>query len=350
MSDIKLKINPYRDAGTVHDSGLDALITAFVAETSPTVEEIIDVVKAYFYDTYFTSRSTETIPRESIGVIISRANNFANDYMSYVSGAEVADEVKMYLYKVWNFVGDFRKYAYSSDGNNIFTTTEDDEFNGAITELENEIMDSSLIEDHKILPLVACAVLRNSYTYWYDAYNNTGGANDWYTWITSTIGGIQKSELHWKGILQNDLAGAVIGAVEAFINGDNFQSIIIGGAAGSITTSVKELSVQIFNLLQETGGLLEGGENNVTAAASNATYVSKHIVNVTTCAIGNGVTLPRAKAGNVMFIMNTGTGNDCLIARSGSDTINGGTSAASIANNSYKNFFCPEDGKWITQG
>ena len=159
MSNILFKINPYRDSGTVHDTGLDAIITAFETETTPTVEEIVDEVKTYF-ESYFSTRPTESIPTESIGVIISRANNYANDYMGYVAGAEVSEEVKAFLYKVWKLVADFRKYSYSSEENNIFYTEEDsNEFTGAITELENEIMNSSLIEDHKILPLVGLAVL-----------------------------------------------------------------------------------------------------------------------------------------------------------------------------------------------
>ncbi|OFX28193.1 MAG: hypothetical protein A2X08_10445 [Bacteroidetes bacterium GWA2_32_17] len=341
MADIlKLKINPYREAGSVHDTGLADMIANI--DTTPTVEEIVDDVKEYFYDHYFTSRSTESIPRESIGTIVARAVNLTTDFETYISSLEISDEAKKWLIKVANFMDQFQKYAYISD-KNIFNFSL--EFNGSVEELEDEILNSGLSEDRQILPLIGLAVLKSSYVYWKAVYENTGGSNAWFTWITATIGGIEVSEMDWKAVLKSDVKGAIVGSVQAFVNKETFQSIVVGGAAGSIATATKEISVQVFKFLQDTDGLLTGGEAAV-AEASNAKKVTKRVVNVTTCASGYGVTLPKAKAGNAVFVKNNGA-ETCTIAATGSDTING-SSTTTIAAAAFKNFYCAVSNAWIT--
>lgn len=345
MSDIKNIINPFDDAGTVHATGLDNMIAGI--DTTPTAEEIMARVQYYFYYTYFSSRETESIPRETIGVITSRAINQANDYKGFVAGLEVADEVKVYLNKIWDYVDKFHKYAYNSDNNNIFTSDYSSEFRGVLNDLANEVWNSSLQKDQKILPQVAIAVLRDSYTYWYNVYNDTGGDySTWYDWIVTTVEGVQVSDLDWKNILKSDLAGAVIGAVEAFTNKDDFQSIVIGAAAGSIAASTKELSMQMFNKLQSNRGELFGGEV-VSASASPYTNVTKRVVNVTVCASGHGIRLPHAKAGNVIFIKNTGA-YSCSVWAANGEYINVSSAAISISANNRNTFNCAIDGDWIT--
>ncbi|OFX28192.1 MAG: hypothetical protein A2X08_10440 [Bacteroidetes bacterium GWA2_32_17] len=328
-------------AGTIYNSCLDNIVSNI--DVNPTSEEILDIVKAYFYNTYFSGRADESIPRESINVITTRALNNSTDFLEYLDSLEISKEAKDLVKKIYLFSTYFQKYAYTSD-KNIFNYSS--EAGGILIELNEEIQNAKISVDQKILPQIALTILQYTFNYWTYVYTNYGGSNAWYTYLLTTIGGFELSEIDWRKILSRSIAGGICGAINGFVNDDDFQSITIGAAAGAATSSAIEVAEQIFNHLQITDGLLTGGEE-VFAASGNAVYIKKHVVNITRCKTGEGVTLPRAKAGNIIHIKNSVTAN-ARIAPKSTDLINGSSGYVEVTPGDIGEFYSAETGNWIT--
>ena len=114
-----------------------------------------------------------------------------------------------------------------------------------INNLLNEIMDSGLSDEQKILPLVGLGVLQSSYFYWQKAYFNSGGSNAWYTYITAALADIK--DINWRQVIQQDIKGALIGAIAGGINNpDNLTGgIIIGAATAGMAASAQDIIFQV---------------------------------------------------------------------------------------------------------
>ena len=332
----------FSDVGTIYFASLNDIVANI--DINPTSEELLDFLTAYFYNTYFSGRSYESIPRESVKVIASRSLNVnSKNFNEYLSSLNVSKESKVLLEKVFRFPSNLIKYSYTSD-KIIFNHTL--EASGVLNDLINEVQNSKIPIDQKILPNIALVTLQYTFSYWNYVYTNYGGSNAWYTYLLTTVGGFELNEIDWVKVFESSMAGSICGAVNGFVNQEDFQSISISAAIGASISSCNEVLVQIFNHLQITDGLLTGGEE-VEAKSGNNVFLKKHIVNITSCKTGEGVTLPRAKSGNLMFIKNS-TASNVLIAPKSTDTIDGSSSYVSLTAGDIGQFCSAENGKWIT--
>ena len=88
------------------------------------------------------------------------------------------------------------------------------------------------------MALIAISMLYNSYTYWQGVYANTGttGQTEWYTYITDLVSNVNL--LNWRQIIQQNIKGALAGAVAG--NSNNLNnidgSLIIGAASAGMAT------------------------------------------------------------------------------------------------------------------
>lgn len=142
--------NEFSLTATIYSSCLNSVISSI--DSSPTSEEVLDIVSVYFYNTYFLGRSEESILRESINVINTRALNHSIDFLEYLDTLKISEETKELVKKIYLFPLNFQKYVYTSD-KNIFNYNY--EANGSINELLEEIQNAKIPVDQKILPQIA---------------------------------------------------------------------------------------------------------------------------------------------------------------------------------------------------
>lgn len=153
-----------------------------------------------------------------------------------------------YIQRVFDFVAKFPPAMAASTGNQsyiIFNTSSTILWGILIRDLFLEILESGLSDVQKALALIAHSILSNSYTYWSNVYNNTGGSNAWYLYINGIIGNV--NDIDWRQLIQQDIKGGLLGAVNALNNNlDNIDgSLIIGAAASGMASSAEDLLLQL---------------------------------------------------------------------------------------------------------
>ncbi len=285
---IENKLNPFIGIENIHNDGLDYLGSQI--DTIPTVNEIVLIVEKYFYDKYFFGREHEDFPRELVGLDAIISINKSFDFEKELNKLDITPNAKSYIKKTIEIP--FLRIEKYSDNTPIFDILP--AIMGAKTTLKEEIFNSELTCDQKILPLVAIQTLETSIKYWKSVYENKEN-NMWFKYIIEKVGGLEISDIHWEEVIKDDISGAVFGAVQGFLNNEKSNGIIIGGGIGSIAASSKNLLQQLFKYLQESEGLIEGGQE-VIATKGNMTKVFKSVVVITECDAGNAITLPIAKA------------------------------------------------------
>ena len=238
-------INPFMEVGEIHKDGLDAIITDIGTDT------VNELAANYIVTNYGTNL---TFAKQSILPITTKGYNVAINAQNNLLGVDLNGGYNMYVQKVFSFIDSFppsiaantmeQSFVIFGDNNSETFDIYQSQFLIRYNNLLNEIMDSGLPEEQKVLPLVGMAVLLNSYFYWQKAFFNTGGSNAWHTFIVAAIADVK--DINWRQVIQQDIKGAMIGAVAGGkTNPTNLNGgIVIGAAAAGMAASAQDVVLQ----------------------------------------------------------------------------------------------------------
>lgn len=233
------RLNPFTQAGIIHNNGLDYIIANI--GTADVAQLATNYIVAN-YTTYVI------YPEQTIDPLSVKGFNVTVNPTDTLIDIDLDSCYNEYIQKAFSYIDSFPPTEGANTAETsyvIFNADYADQFNLDMNNLLDAILDSGLPPNQMALALIALAILNSSYAYWKNAYNNGGGGgSSWYTFITGLVSSI--TDLNWREVIQQDIKGALQGAVAA--NRNNLNNIsgsrIIGAAAAGMSASAQNVVLQ----------------------------------------------------------------------------------------------------------
>ena len=193
--------NPYDWVGKLHNEGLDYALEN-KAEIDTTSYSSINADVEFLVTSFIINKISEDSV-ENFNEIDLRTN--IDEFFEIIEEIDIRDSLSStqltFIYNAKNNI----------DSSNVWTL---DNVLDGIVHVEDAILNSNLSDQEKCMPLIYCAILRNSAIYWQDENNY----DDWDV----------DPSMHWGIIAAEDAVGALHGGITGGISSFTSGALMFG--------------------------------------------------------------------------------------------------------------------------